>query len=93
MKKIVRAFLKVLVVIVFTVVLYDFSKSVIKLLQLQNEQKQLEVEYQTLLLEQENLERELGLTDDPEYLKMYAKENFLFSEGDSHIISIVDDEE
>lgn len=89
MKKPVNLIFKIIVVILFINAVIILSKSLYRVIDLQNEQTELETEYEDLMQEQEELNAQLELTKDPEYLKAYATKEYLFTDSNSITIRII----
>ena len=52
------------------------------------ERKELEVSYQEVLQEEEDLKNEITKLQDPEYVARYAREKYLYSKNGEIIIKI-----
>lgn len=77
---------------VVTIFVVRFISLTVEYTQMKRENAQVEVE----IKEQEKVEEDLKTTidklNDPDYLKSYAKENYLYSENGTIIIRIPDEE-
>lgn len=79
------------VLIIYT--LSTMAMNVYRIVDLNNQKKELQKEIILLETKQEELELELGKLQDPDYIARFARENFLYSKEGEYIIRIDRDNE
>lgn len=67
---------------------YVFSIHFIKIYNIYNEKKQLNIKLSELTEEEDKLKSEVEKLNDPEYIARYAREKFLYSKDGEYIIKI-----